>query len=216
MDIYTNIYTYVPNNEGFICADLRNMNFRCADLTSARFHDSDLRGVDFRDSKLGGAIFRNTKLNGADFEYANLGFTDFERADLSDVNLEHTNLKNAYFGDANLTNTCLDPDNLPNMKATGFERFSSRSGMIWCIGYRTLNSHYMNHSYRYEVGKLYEAPLFSTAEDTECHPGLYVQPELGCFHCNAILIKVIFPDYVLHRARTKYRVKWFIVVEEVV
>ncbi len=187
--------------------DIKDLEY--ANLKSANLEDADLEYANFKGTNLEGANLKN-----AYFKDANLQNADLKGANLEDVYLEYSNLKGANLEGANLKGTCLDPNNFPNMRADGFKMFKSRSDMTWCVGYRTINSMYINSNSYYEVGKLYEAPWFSTDEGTECHPGLYVEPYNESNIFGLTKIKVIFPDYVLHRAGNKHRVKWFIVVEE--
>ncbi len=182
-----------------------------ADLRKANLKNVDLSGADLRNT-----ILERANLKGANLRYVDLRHAILRNAILRNANLSYTDLEYVNFEGADLTGTCLDPNNLPNMKAAKFKKFESRSGITWCIGYRTKNSICINSKYCYKVGTLYEAPWFSTNE-TEYHPGLYVEPNKrnDATTKKYGVIKVIFPDYVLHKANgSKYRVKWFVVIDE--
>ncbi len=189
MDIYNIHGTLLYKNVDI--KDLKGMNLKGANLKDANLEDANLKDAD---------------LKGANFQGADLQGAYLYRANLQGANLYATDLKNADLREADFKGTCLDPLNRPNMEVSEFEVFESRNGMKWCVGYRSGNSKYIDPTFNYKIGKLYEAPYFSIS-NTACHPGLYVNP-----HYKRTMIKVIFPDYVLHRVKGKYRVKWFIVI----
>ncbi len=213
--------------------DLKNANLEGIFLTHAKLNHTNLEEANLKNAILKGAYLKGAILENAILENADLSDADLKDANLRNANLKYADLRGAYLEDtefegailegtylegtylkgANLTNTCLDQDNLPNMRTTRFEKFKSRSGIVWCIGYRTSNSPHIKCRHQYKIGRLYEAPLFSTCKHTMGHPGLYVVPSNNYF-MNTNL-KVIFPDYTLHKVGDNYRVKWFIVIEEV-
>ena len=130
-------------------------------------------------------------------ERYNKGARDFSDADLSGADLSG----------ADLRGTCLDPMVPPNCGTSDFETID---GEQWCVGYRTQNSPHMEGD-GYQVGELYEAPIFSTA-DTECHPGIFVLPTVkSAQKWGPEIVKVIFRPWECHRAGDKWRVRRLIV-----
>lgn len=162
---------------------------------------ADLTGVDLR-----GVNLRGADLNGADLRWANLRWANITETDLSGADLTRANL----YG-ANLHGTCLDPMTPPNGDAEEFETVDDGQ---WCVGYRTANSPWM-HGPGYNVGGLYEAPVFSVS-NTECHPGIFVCPTVeSAKECGDEIIKVIFRPWECHHVGEKHRVTWLIVWDTV-
>ena len=149
--------------------------------------------------------------------YANLYNANFFGADLSGANLSCAYLYNANFSDANLfganlTNTCLDPSRKPNALVSEFKKDG-----IFIVGYRTKESITMRNIV-YESGSEYSALFFSTCENTDCHPGLYLYPTLEQVkkeYESAAYVKVWAKAEETVKAVTKWRCKKFYRVENV-
>lgn len=175
-----------------------------------KFPSTDLRGVNLSGLDLRGTDLCHVDFHGANFRGSNLEFaalidTDLRSADLRGANLNGTELKGAKLKGANLTDTILDPMNAPNAQCLEqFEKHVTRSGMVWCKGYRTLNSLYMDGP-DYRIGEWYKAPWFSISL-TSCHPGLYVRP-----FPEVDDVVVWFRDVDCHNAGNKWRVTDFFV-----
>lgn len=201
--------------------NLRGANLRGADLQGADFHGADLRkadlsGADFWEADLGGADLQGVDLRGADLQNANLWCANLGGANLQGADLQGADLRGADIDGANIQGTCLDPMAAVNPPARGtFLEERTRSGMVWLHGFRTANSPIMWVSHRYEVGKVYTAPVFSVAT-TECHPGLYVHPATPIKYYPGPYVEVIFRDFDVHQADKKYRVREFLVSRDIV
>jgi len=156
-----------------------------------------------------GADLRWADLREADLRWADLRWADLREADLSEANLSGTCLSGTNLYGANLSGTCLDPANKANADVAGF--VETCLGRI--VGYR---SQACPHIRGYRVGRIYGANFFSTA-DTECHPGLYLWPTLEMARNwsgpNAKLVKVVASPEHTHKAGSKWRTRWFEVME---
>jgi hypothetical protein len=183
--------------------DFRGAILRGADLAGAILRDADLAGADLRGAVLTKANLRDASLTKANLHEANLAGANLIRADLHEANLAGANLTWVNLTGAILAGTCLDPMARPNGDTTGYAEYTSRSGVVWCVGYRTPRSPYMG-SLGYEVGKAYRAPWFSVAP-TDCHPGLYVRAKRKPGD-----ITVVFRKIDAHRAGDKTRVTEFV------
>jgi hypothetical protein len=194
------------------CAILRGAILRGADLRGAILRGADLRGADLRGANLWGANLQGANLRYAYLRGAYLRDAILRDANLRDADLQGANLRGADLEGADLTGTILDPINMANGNIDEFETIDNG---FWAVGYRARNSAYMNKSHTYDVGEEYEAPYFSTC-NTDCHPGLYVCPAIfdASTQGNGI-IKVIFRPHDCHKAGDNYRVRSFIVWEEV-
>jgi hypothetical protein len=184
------------------CAELRRSDLSYADLHGADLRGANLEDADLSESCLGGANLRYAYLSGADLSGA-----DLSGANLSGANLIMAYLSGAYLSGANLTNTVLDPMRLPNGDASAFEQFTTRSGLVWCKGYRTHDSPVIGGP-GYDAGRWYTAPWFSVCS-TPCHPGLYVRPGIEEFD-----IVVWFFQHDCHHAGDKWRVRSFFVEDK--
>ena len=180
-------------------ADLSEANLRGANLRGANLRWANLREVD-----LSGADLSGVNLRGADLCGANLRRAGLRGADLCGANLSGVNLWGA-----DLRGTCLDPANKANADVAGF--VETCLGRI--VGYR---SQACPHIRGYRVGRIYGADFFSTA-DAECHPGLYLWPTLEMARNwsgpNAKLVKVVASPEHTHKAGSKWRTRWFEVME---
>jgi len=167
---------------------------------------------DFCYTNLEGIDLSFADLRGINFLKSDLDFADFKKANLENANFKNTTLKGTNFEGANLTNTVLDPMNIPNGIT---DKFETDNG--WCVGYRTRNSPIMGSNI-YRVGEWYTAPIFSTGS-TACHPGLYVFPTTGKVldftGRNCAIVSVIFRSWDCHKAGNKYRVREFLVWEDI-
>ncbi|MHC4868056.1 MAG: pentapeptide repeat-containing protein [Planctomycetota bacterium] len=132
-------------------------------------------------------------------------------ANLCEADLRGANLRGADLRRADLQNTCLDPDNEANGCVDDFEQ-SARPGYI--VGYRTEST---PHIGKFIVGRTYGADYFSTSV-TECHPGLYLWPSLSRAKSfsgdGSSLVKVLASANHTHKAGSKWRTRWFEVVEK--
>jgi len=203
-------------------ADLWRANLRGADLSGADIQMANLREADLRRAYLFSAYLWGTDLARANLQQARLQDArllhtylrgaDLRGADLRNADLRRTDLRWTKLDGADLRGTCLDPANIPNGEADEFERDADPE---WVVGYRTVHSPWVRSNIRYTRG-IYKAPWFSTADDTECHPGLYLCPtkdEVEAEHPKAIIIRVLTRPEAIHKAGRKYRCKWFVVEE---
>ena len=179
-------------------ADLRDANLSGADLSGADLTRANLSGADLSGANLRGAYLRGAHLSGADLSGA-----DLSGANLSGANLSGANLSGADLSEAHLSGTILDPAGVPNGDVAGFE-----IGGEYVYGYRTRRKPYMGGS-DYENGKAYTAPWFAVG-DTECHPGLYLQPTVKGLDGEIIKVKALRKD--VHKAGSKWRCREFTVV----
>lgn len=172
------------------CADLTCANLTCANLSKASLIDADLRCANLR---------------GANLTCANLHGAILTGAILTD----------AILTGADLTGTCLDPNAELSGASDKWLKATTRSGVVWVCGYRTLRSTHVGNQV-YTPG-YYEAPVFSTAP-TECHPGLYLFRTIKRARDWANgepVIEVITLASEIHEAGGKSRCKWFIAGNEV-
>ena len=184
-----------------------------ADLGCANLRDANLRGANLGCAYLSGADLTRADLSGANLTRADLTRADLTRADLVSANLEKADLRGAYLGcadlvDANLSGadlsgTILDPAAVPNGDVVGFVIEGE-----YVYGYRTQRQPYMGGS-DYENGKIYTAPWFAVG-DTECHPGLYLQPTANGLDGEIIKVKALRKD--VHKVGLKWRCKGFTVM----
>jgi hypothetical protein len=207
-------------------ADLTDAYLSGADLTDANLSGanlswSDLAGANLTRADLAGAYLTRADLTGADLTDANLTGVDLSWANLAGANLAGANLAGAYLAGAyltradltganlagaDLTNTCLDLSATPNGDVSAFERAPDDDAYV--IGYRTRNKPYMGGP-DYVDGETYTAPWFSVSA-TDCHPGLYLQPERDGIEGDAIRCRALVADG--HRAGTKWRFRAFTVL----
>ena len=146
-------------------------------------------------------------LSRANLSRANLSWADLIGANLSRADLSGANLRWADLSGANLSWTCLDPNNSPNADV---EQFEIKDG--YAIGYRTRKT---PHVGQYLDGRVYSADFFSTS-NTECHPGLYLWPTLQQaknFSPGEEIIVVRTKPADIHRAGSKWRCRWFEVMD---
>ena len=144
-------------------------------------------------------------LEGAGGERLDLSGSNLSGSDLSRSNLSGSNLHKS-----DLSGTCLDPENEPNATVDGFDVDGE-----YVIGYRTRRA---GHIDQYRDGRIYAADWFSTCPDTECHPGLYLWPTLSAaknFSGDVEFIRVRTKPGDVHRARAKWRCRWFEVLGKV-
>ena len=178
-------------------------NFRRADLRGV-----DLRGADLRGINLSGAILRR-----ADLGEASLRGADLREANMQGANLSWADLRGANLAGARLDGTCLDPMRMGNPDTSGYERHFTRSGQVWCRGYRTRRQPIMQGP-DYVDGQWYEAPFFSVAK-TFCHPGLHVCSTVAeAKYWGENIISVWFREIDLHHTTDKDRVRAFFVEGE--
>ena len=141
---------------------------------------------------------KKTNLSGADLFGANLS-----GANLFEADLYRANLSGADLSGADLSETVLDPKNIPNQKWQNFEELDKD----WIIGYRTRSTQAAG---RILIdNRIYGCPVFSTCENTECHPGWYLWPTLEqskqFSEYSEKFIKVKTRKIDIHKAGTKYR-----------
>jgi hypothetical protein len=169
-------------------------------------------------ANLQNANLQDANLYDANLQYANLQYANLQNADLQNANLQDANLYDADLQGANLQGTCLDPVNIPYCPREDFQYDADG----YAIGYRTEGTPAMCVG-AYSVGQKYTANIFSTAS-TECHPGLYLWPTLEQATAYrkdmhpveyAQMIKVKTKLEAIHKTGTKYRCKWFEVVERI-
>jgi uncharacterized protein YjbI with pentapeptide repeats len=193
-------------------ANLESANLTGANLRWANMSEANLRWTNLRDAILEGANLSDANLFDANLRDADLRWANLERADLRWTDLAHTNFNNAI-----LTGTCLDPAApMPPTDLSAFE--ITPDGKL--IGYRTSRSvHVKGH--KYEPGQSYTATLFSMDTGTDCHPGLYVFPdveealELAVRHNTSVVVVHIDPSHVMRTVGGNYRCKAFTVVKEI-
>ena len=186
-------------------------------LTGADLRGADLRWADLAEANLYGAKLTEANLTGADLTEADLTGASLHGADLHGaslygVNLTGANLRWASLYGADLSGTCLDPANKANADVADFVE-TLPGGRI--VGYR---SRACPHIGGYRVGRIYGADFFSTS-DTECHPGLYLWPTLEMARnwsgAGAELVKVVANPEHTHKTGSKWRTRWFEVIEEI-
>jgi hypothetical protein len=208
----TNKYPVVNGYKIEPRADLQGANLQGANLQGADLGGSDLCGADLQGANLGGAYLcvaylEGANLGGANLRRAYLVGANLEGAYLRGANLRGANLEGAYLCESNVSDTILDPFRRPNGRCSEFEQHATRSGQVWCKGYRTANSPIIGGD-GYKAGRWYSAPYFSTCPHTACHPGLYVRPA-----AEAGDIGVWFFDHACHEVECKWRVTDFWVEE---
>ena len=192
-------------------ADLCLANLSGADLCLANLSGANLRWANLIDTNLSEADLRQTylidaDLSGTNLEGANLMWAYLINVDLSGAKLKGANLMWAYLSGANLTNTILDPVAIPNGDVEGFETYTSRSGEVWCAGYRTDNSLYIGERV-YCPGLWYHAPYFSVCPVTDCHPGIFVLPSRTLVEkWDNNIVKCWFRAIDCHHVGNKWRV----------
>ena len=188
-------------------ADLSNANLYGADLSGADLSGADLFWVNLSRVNLSRVNLYGADLYGADLSWADLYGADLRRADLRWANLSGVNLSGANLRGVNFTGTILDPTNIPNQQCSEFEKYVTRSGQVWCVGYRTKNSPHLGGP-GYEEGETYVAPWFSTGE-TDCHPGIFVLPSIELAKkWGDEIVKVWFKEENCHKTSSKWRVSW--------
>jgi len=184
------------------------LNLRWANLRGANLRGANLRCANLRWANLSEANLREANLREANLRGANLSEADLSEANLSWANLREANLRGANLSEANLCGTALDPNNEPNANTDGFEQ---KDGFV--LGYRTRKA---GHIDQYCDGRYYSADWFSTCEQTECHPGLYLWPTLQrakeWSYGNGEIIRVRTKPECVHRAGDKWRCQWFEVI----
>ena len=149
-------------------------------------------------TNLSGADLFRANLSGANLSGANLFGANLFEADLSGADLSGADLSGA-----DLSETVLDPKNIPNQKWQNFEELDKD----WIIGYRTRSTQAAG---RILIdNRIYGCPVFSTCENTECHPGWYLWPTLEqskqFSEYSEKFIKVKTRKIDIHKAGTKYR-----------
>jgi len=194
-------------------ADLQWANLQEANLYEADLQWADLQGANLRWANSHRANLQGANLQGADLQGANLRWANSHRANLQGADLHRANLHRA-----DLRDTILDPMRLPNANIEAFEKIITRSGQVWCKGYRTPYSPVIGGN-NYSSGNWYHAPFFSTCEETDCHPGLHIKPtaesvrqwlkENNYEYRNEPIITVWFLDIYCHKAISKWRVTDF-------
>jgi uncharacterized protein YjbI with pentapeptide repeats len=197
--------------------ELVGANLTDARLIYAWLAGANLEGANLNNANLTGARLIGTNLKGADLENTGLDSADFTRANLTGARLTHAHLRYTNFNDAILDGTCLDPLALvPKTDLSAFKR--TQNGKL--IGYRTSRSvHVTGHNY--EPGQSYLAPFFSKDTGTDCHPGLYVLPDLESARALAqerqtnIVVVHIDPAHAMRTVGGNYRCKAFTVVKEI-
>ena len=120
------------------------------------------------------------------------------------------NLFRANLSKADLYKTILDPQNQPNQRWQEFKEIDTD----WITGYRTRTT---SAAGKILVnGRIYGCEIFSTCENTECHPGWYLWPTLEkaqkFSRYNVEFIKVKTRKIDIHKAKNKYRTRmiWII------
>ena len=146
------------------------------------------------------------------FELVDLRCANLQGANLHDVNLckanlRDTNLLNANLAGTRLDGTCLDPMAAAISCTSGYEKYVTRSGQVWCRGYRARRQPMMRGP-EYVDGQWYEAPVFSVA-DTDRHPGMRVYSTAAMAKKWGRVIAVWFRETDLHHARGEDRVRAF-------
>lgn len=193
--------------------NLRGANLSGTDLHGAGLQWANLRGADLSDTDLHGVDLQGADLREADLQGSDMCDTNLLRTDLRGADLRGANLRDVYLQDVDLTmvkldNTCLDPMAAGNCYAWGYEKHVTRSGQVWCRGYRTRRQPLMKGP-DYVDGCWYEAPIFSVA-DTDCHPGLHVCATAeDAEQWGSQVISVWFREVDLHHAISKDRVRSF-------
>jgi hypothetical protein len=203
-------------------ADLANLNMTRVDLSRANMDWAHMSGADMSWVNLSGAALFEADFSCTAISRANLYAADLINANLSDafvvgancaeanmqsVNFVGADLWGVNFFNANLNNTCLDPNNKPNGLADAFD---VENGYV--VGYRGRTA---GHIPEYIIGQTYGSTWFSTCK-TECHPGLYICPTIQkAKEFSNDLIKVYTKAEDIHKAWSKYRCRWFKVIEAV-
>jgi hypothetical protein len=195
--------------------DLRNSTLSFAFLSRANLNNSDLSGAYLNNARLDGASLVYAILDGVNLSEANLTSANLYKAYLRNANLDNTNLWGTNLFGAYLGGTCLDPEAKPNGDVSGFEKDGE-----FVIGYRTRNAFHIG---KYLDNRIYAADWFSVSE-TECHPGLYLYPNLlflkepdwACIEEKyKQTIRVRTKPNDVHKAGNKWRCRWFEVLGKV-
>ena len=196
--------------------DLRGANLFDADLTGANLYAADLRKADLREADCAGANLYladlcEADLRGADFTGANLSNACLRSANLSGADLVWTNLNLADFRD-----TCLDPERSPKdaTQALVDAGFRIEHGLVY--GFRTKHSLHADRI-TYLPGT-YVAPVFSTDENSDCHPGIYFAPEQWLrktYASEEKLVRIVSRISDVCAAGDKFRTKELMVLPDI-
>jgi hypothetical protein len=197
--------------------DISNLNMSWADMSRANMSRANMSRANMSRAALFGADFSCTDISranlyAADLINANLSDASVVGANCAEANMQSVNFVGAdlwgvNFFNAALTATCLDPNNKPNGLA---DEFDVENGYV--VGYR---SRIAGHIPEYIIGQTYGSTWFSTCK-TECHPGLYICPTIKQAKAfSNDLIKVYTKAEDIHKAWSKYRCRWFKVIEAV-
>ncbi|MFA5572154.1 MAG: pentapeptide repeat-containing protein [Candidatus Bathyarchaeia archaeon] len=197
-------------------ANMSRANMSRANMSGANMSEANMSRANMFGANMSRANMFGANMSGANMSEANMFGANMSRANMSGANMSGVNMSEAdIFGvnlhGAILTGTCLDPNNTPNAIVDKFEIING-----FVIGYRTKVT---SHIPEYKVDNIYSADWFSTCENTECHPGLYLWPTLtiaiNYSGSSNTFIKVRTKPKDVHKAGTKYRCKWFEVLEEI-
>jgi hypothetical protein len=193
-------------NADLSSADLTNVDLSSADLTNADLSSADLTNVD-----LSGADLTNADLSGATFANVNLS-----SADLINVDLQHTTLKRTNLDNTNLKNTILDPLNkIPSLTDEEILKDGLEIDGGFVLGWRTQESQVII-GHIYEPGVVYTAPIFSTCQETSCHPGIYLSSRnfFTRSYSNYKLVRVACRRDELIHAGSKWRARRIMVLPD--
>lgn len=156
-------------------ADLRGATLEGADLSFADLTHADLSQADLYGSNLFEANLMGAVLLKADFRNTILISAMMNDADLNGALLSGSDLYECTMHGADLSNTVLDPLNFIPGLPDCFEEDQSMPG--WVIGYRTRST---SSAGRYLVdNRIYGCEVFSTCQETKCHPGWYLWPTVS-------------------------------------
>jgi uncharacterized protein YjbI with pentapeptide repeats len=182
-----------------------------ANLQGANLRGANLRGAGLWGADLWSADLQGANLRGADLRDANLWGADLWDADLWGADLRGTDLRGA-----DLSNTCLNPSNLRSGKETVITILNNLGIQVNPRGnfkaYRTKVSKYVGNTI-YTPGT-YIAPVFSTDEYTDCHPGLYFTSLNNALKMSNEVISIVTNIDQVVAGPTKLRCKRFRVVKE--
>jgi len=170
---------------------------------------ADLQSADLQGANLQGANLQGANLQGAYLQGAYLQRAYLQGAYLQGAYLQGADLGGAYLQGADLGDTCLAGIPGVTPAALSWHGWEVRDG--WVYGWRTARSiHVGSHEY---VPGIHVAPLLSTDEHTDCHPGIYmlptemaaraVNPSMAVVRCRARCEDVVMLRAVAKGLRTR-------------
>jgi len=186
-------------------ADLREADLRGADLRCAVLSGADLCYAVLNGANLGGADLRGANLRGANLYGADLSGADLRCAVLSGADLCY-----AVLNGADLRGVKYDL-NAPTANLSGWETFTTRSGLTWVKGYRSKKNLHSPRKNTYGDGQLTEAYPWLDTTQHDCAPGIYLCPTIGIAKkWDSDVIEVWTLAHLIHEVGGKFRTSWVV------